>query len=72
MAAWFDGSVLGKEALDELEFFFLFPQEDVDQEFLLPFELLHNCFGDVRDHPGNHKAEEHYQVLREGPKRRNR
>lgn len=64
--------VLGEEALDELELFLLFPQEDVDQELLLSFQLLHDRFGDVGDHPGNHEAEEHHQVLRAGPKRGNR
>lgn len=64
--------VLGEEALDELQFFLLFPQEDVDQELLLLFKLLHDGFGNVRDHPGNYEAEEHHQILEEGVKRRKR
>lgn len=55
--------VLGEEALDELEFLLLLPQEDVHQELLLPFELLHDGFGNVGDPPGNDEAEEHHQIL---------
>lgn len=61
-----DCGVLGEEALDELEFLLLLPQEDVDQELLLPLELLHDGLGNVGDHPGDHEAEEHHQVLEEG------
>lgn len=70
MAARLEGGILGEEALDELEFFLLFPQEHVDQELLLPFELLHNGFGNVGDHPGNNEAEEHHKILEYGEKSR--
>ena len=63
VAAWLQRGVLGEEALDELELLLLLPQEDVHQELLLPLELLHDGFGDVGDHPGDHEAEEHHKVL---------
>lgn len=66
VAARVEGGVLGEEALDELEFVLLFPEEDVDQELLLPLELLHDGFGNVGDPPGNNEAEEHHQILAEG------
>lgn len=57
------GRILGEEALNELELFLFLLQEDVHQELLLPFELLHDGFGNVGDYPGHHQAEEHHQIL---------
>lgn len=58
------GRILGEETSDELKLFLLLLQENVHQELLLSFELLHDGFGDVGDHPRHHQAEEHHQILR--------
>lgn len=60
------GAVLGEKALDELEFLLLLPKEDVDEELLLPLELLHDGLGNVGDDPGHQETEEHHQVLQGG------
>lgn len=58
------GRILGEETSDELKLFLLLLQENVHQELLLSFQLLHDGFGNVGDHPGHHQAEEHHQILR--------
>lgn len=51
------------EALNQLQFFMFFLQEEVNEHTLLLFNLFTDVLGDVRNHPVHQNTEEHHQVL---------